>query len=31
WFTETYWPAFRRIDFLRALRDFAGRHRRFGK
>lgn len=23
WFTETYWPAFRRMDFLRALRDFS--------
>ena len=21
WFTDTYWPEFRRIDFLRALRD----------
>lgn len=30
WFTETYWPAFRRVDFLRALRDFAWRQRRFG-
>ncbi|WJZ02188.1 (2Z,6E)-farnesyl diphosphate synthase [Corynebacterium freiburgense] len=31
WFTDTYWPAFRRIDFLRALRDYSSRHRRFGK
>lgn len=31
WFTETYWPAFRRIDFLRALRDFSTRQRRFGR
>ncbi len=31
WFTETYWPAFRRIDFLRALRDYSKRSRRFGK
>ncbi|EEI27477.1 MULTISPECIES: isoprenyl transferase [Corynebacterium] len=31
WFTDTYWPAFRRIDFLRALRDFSSRSRRFGK
>ncbi|AGF71993.1 isoprenyl transferase [Corynebacterium halotolerans] len=31
WFTETYWPAFRRIDFLRALRDYSMRSRRFGK
>ncbi|NIH78625.1 isoprenyl transferase [Amycolatopsis viridis] len=30
WFTEAYWPAFRRVDFLRALRDYAWRHRRFG-
>ncbi|MBH0123353.1 isoprenyl transferase [Rhodococcus sp. NPDC003382] len=30
WFTEAYWPEFRRVDFLRALRDFAARHRRFG-
>jgi len=30
WFTEAYWPAFRRVDFLRALRDYAARHRRFG-
>ncbi|RAV33454.1 isoprenyl transferase [Corynebacterium heidelbergense] len=31
WFTDTYWPAFRRVDFLRALRDFSKRHRRFGR
>lgn len=31
WFTEVYWPEFRRVDFLRALRDFGARHRRFGK
>lgn len=31
WFTDTYWPAFRRIDFLRALRDYSLRSRRFGK
>ncbi|NYI89533.1 short-chain Z-isoprenyl diphosphate synthase [Amycolatopsis endophytica] len=30
WFTEAYWPAFRRVDFLRAVRDYAWRHRRFG-
>ncbi|WP_026360815.1 isoprenyl transferase [Amycolatopsis nigrescens] len=30
WFNEAYWPAFRRVDFLRALRDYAVRHRRFG-
>ena len=31
WFTDTYWPEFRHVDFLRALRDFARRSRRFGK
>ncbi|WP_309115645.1 isoprenyl transferase [Saccharothrix sp.] len=30
WFCEAYWPEFRRTDFLRALRDYALRHRRFG-
>lgn len=30
WFCDAYWPAFRRIDFLRALREFAARSRRFG-
>lgn len=30
WFTEVNWPAFRRVDFLRALRDYTARHRRFG-
>ncbi len=30
WFTEAHWPAFRHVDFLRALRDFSRRHRRFG-
>ncbi|MGQ0849617.1 MAG: polyprenyl diphosphate synthase [Actinomycetota bacterium] len=30
-FTDVYWPAFRRVDFLRALRDFTRRDRRFGK
>ena len=29
-FTDVYWPDFRRADFLRALRDYAARHRRFG-
>lgn len=29
-FTDVYWPDFRRIDFLRALRDYSARHRRFG-
>ena len=30
YFCEAYWPAFREIDFLRALRSFAARERRFG-
>ncbi len=30
-FVDVNWPAFRRVDFLRALRDFAGRDRRYGK
>lgn len=30
WFTEAPWPAFRRVDFLRALRDYTRRERRFG-
>jgi short-chain Z-isoprenyl diphosphate synthase len=30
WFCETYWPGFRRIDLLRALRDYCRRERRFG-
>ena len=30
YFCEAYWPAFREIDFLRALRSFAARHRRYG-
>lgn len=31
YFCEVYWPDFRRIDFLRALRDYAHRERRLGK
>jgi short-chain Z-isoprenyl diphosphate synthase len=30
-FVDPYWPEFRRVDFLRALRDFARRERRFGR
>lgn len=30
WFCEAYWPDFRRIDFLRALRDYGIRQRRYG-
>jgi short-chain Z-isoprenyl diphosphate synthase len=31
WFCEAHWPAFRQVDFLRALRDYSQRHRRYGK
>ena len=30
-FIDVYWPAFRRRDFLRALRTYQGRQRRYGK
>ena len=30
YFCEAYWPDFRRVDFLRAIRAFAVRDRRFG-
>jgi short-chain Z-isoprenyl diphosphate synthase len=30
YFCEAYWPAFRHVDFLRALRSYAARQRRFG-
>ncbi len=30
YFCEALWPDFRRVDFLRALRDYANRQRRFG-
>ena len=30
YFCDAYWPAFRKIDFLRALRAYAERQRRFG-
>ena len=30
-FTDVNWPAFRRIDFLRAIRTFQARDRRFGR
>jgi short-chain Z-isoprenyl diphosphate synthase len=30
YFEEALWPDFRRVDFLRALRAFQLRHRRFG-
>ncbi len=31
YFCDTFWPAFRKIDFLRALRAFDLRQRRYGK
>ena len=31
YFSEVFWPAFRKIDFLRAIRVWQQRHRRFGK
>ncbi|MDR0365509.1 MAG: isoprenyl transferase [Bifidobacteriaceae bacterium] len=31
YFCEAYWPAFRRVDFLRALRSYADRERRLGR
>jgi short-chain Z-isoprenyl diphosphate synthase len=31
YFCDPYWPEFRRIDFLRALREYQRRHRRFGR
>src|SRR3712207_2945282 len=31
YFCEAHWPAFRRVDFLRALRAYAARHRRYGQ
>jgi short-chain Z-isoprenyl diphosphate synthase len=30
-FVDVNWPGFRRVDFLRALRDYEGRTRRFGQ
>ncbi|AXQ57050.1 MULTISPECIES: isoprenyl transferase [Streptomyces] len=30
YFCEVFWPAFRKVDFLRALRDYAYRNRRYG-
>ncbi|MGW7349791.1 isoprenyl transferase [Streptomyces phytohabitans] len=30
YFCEVFWPAFRKVDFLRALRDYSARHRRYG-
>ena len=30
YFSDIYWPGFRKIDFLRAVRSFQQRRRRFG-
>jgi len=30
-FADVYWPAFRHIDFLRAMRDYTNRERRYGR
>ena len=31
YFTDVYWPEFRKVDFLRAIRSFQQRTRRFGQ
>jgi tritrans,polycis-undecaprenyl-diphosphate synthase [geranylgeranyl-diphosphate specific] len=31
YFTDVYWPGFRKVDFLRAIRTYQQRKRRFGK
>ncbi|MEA3201783.1 MAG: tritrans,polycis-undecaprenyl-diphosphate synthase [Thermoplasmata archaeon] len=31
YFTDVYWPGFRRVDFLRAIRTYQLRQRRYGK
>lgn len=31
YFTDVFWPAFRELDFLRAMRSFQQRERRFGR
>ena len=31
YFCDAYWPAFRKIDFLRAIRSYQQRTRRFGR
>jgi undecaprenyl diphosphate synthase len=31
YFCDAFWPDFRRLDFLRALRNYQGRERRFGR
>lgn len=31
YFCEAFWPDFRKVDFLRAIRAYAARHRRYGR
>lgn len=31
YFCETYWPTFRKVDFLRSIREYQKRERRYGK
>jgi short-chain Z-isoprenyl diphosphate synthase len=31
YFCDAHWPAFRRVDFLRAIRSYQGRQRRYGR
>jgi tritrans,polycis-undecaprenyl-diphosphate synthase [geranylgeranyl-diphosphate specific] len=31
YFTDVFWPGFRKVDFLRAIRSYQARQRRFGK
>lgn len=31
YFCDAFWPAFRKIDFMRALRSYTGRERRYGR
>ena len=31
YFCDAYWPAFRKIDLLRAIRSYQHRQRRFGR
>ncbi|MFW6145066.1 MAG: polyprenyl diphosphate synthase, partial [Candidatus Natronoplasma sp.] len=31
YFTDVYWPGFRKIDFLRAIRSYEKRQRRYGE
>src|SRR5262249_39772954 len=31
YFSDVYWPAFRKIDLLRAIRSYQQRQRRFGR